>query len=284
MKKYLSRYTVLSCLILLVINSQALAQTPFAANGKTKSIDNVRIYYEETGSGMPLVLFHGFGRTADDWKENTIELAKEYRVIAIDLPGHGRSDYMDTTNVYLHKNAAAYVIALLDSLQIDSAYFMGVSSGAFVALYVATLRPQLAKKVVALAGQVNYSPTTRKVISSLGGPENHIMSSVSLSGMHGQQKAGIIARQFWHFRLLEGDPSFTPEVLSTIQASTLIIHGDNDPIAPVANAWELYQHIPNAYLWIVPNGGHVPNAIRSNQPDFMRRVTEFLRGDWQRKK
>jgi pimeloyl-ACP methyl ester carboxylesterase len=99
---------------------------------------------------------------------------------------------------------------------------------------------------------------------------------------HGKEKAILLLRQFWNFRKLYGDPSFTPDVLSTIKARSLIIHGDNDPIAPVANAWEMYQNIPKANLWIVPNGGHVPYAIPGNQDDFVRRVLEFLRGDWEK--
>lgn len=86
-----------------------------------------------------------------------------------------------------------------------------------------------------------------------------------------------------NFRKLYGDPSFTPDVLATITSKTLIIHGDNDPLAPIENAWEMFQNIPKAHLWIVPNGGHVPNLIPANQDDFTRKALEFLKGDWERK-
>ena len=271
-------------IVLLFINTEIKAQEQVAPNGKLVTVKGLKIYYEDTGKGMPLLLLHGFGRTASDWKTFTPELSKSFRVIAIDLPGHGRSDYIDTTEVYLHKKAAEYIIGFLDSLHIDSVNVMGGSSGGFITLYIATLRPQLTKRIIVIGGQVYYSNTTRNVITSLGGPEkNPVVTLESLIKIHGKQKGTLISRQFWNFRKLYGDPSFTPDVLSTIQARALIIHGDNDPIAPVTNAWEMFQNIPKAHLWVVPNGGHVPFIEPGNQDDFMRRVLEFLRGDWERK-
>ena len=264
----------------LLLNSEVTAQESVAPNGKFVTIKGLKIYYEDTGRGMPLLLMSGFGRTASDWKTYTPELSKSFRVIAIDLPGHGRSDFMDTTEVYLHKRAAEYIIGLLDTLHIDSLNILGASSGGFITLYIATMRPKLPKKIVVVGGQLYYSNTTRKVITAMGGPDkNPVVTLESLIKTHGKQKGTLIARQFWNFRKLYGDPSFTTDVLSTIQANALIIHGDNDPIAPVTNAWEMYQNIPQAHLWIVPNGGHVPFAKPGNQDDFIRRVLEFLRDD-----
>ena len=128
--------------------------------------------------------------------------------------------------------------------------------------------------------------TWSKILSGnkLISPEkNPVVTLESLVKRHGKQKGALIARQFWNFRKLYGDPSFTPDVLSTIKANTLIIHGDNDPIAPLTNAWEMFQNIPQAHLWIVPNGGHLPQVGPSNEEEFIRHVLEFLRGDWDSK-
>jgi pimeloyl-ACP methyl ester carboxylesterase len=274
-----------SFILTFLINLEIKAQERVGPNGKFATIKGIKIYYEDTGKGMPLLLLHGFKRTASDWKPFTPTLSKYNRIISVDLPGHGRSDYMDTTDVYLHKSASEYIIGLLDALHIDSVNILGVSSGGFIALYIATIRPQLAKKIIVVGGQVYYSNTTRNVISSLGSPEKSPVGSMeNLIKTHGKQKANLIANQFWNFRKLYGDPSFTPDVLSTIKASTLIIHGDNDPIAPVTNAWEMHQNIPQAHLWIVPNGGHVPHSDTRNQEDFMRRILDFLQGSWERNK
>jgi len=266
-------------MIAFLINSGIQAQKPVGPNGKFATIKDLKLYYEDTGRGMPLLLLHGFGRTGSDWEPFKPELSNSHRLIIIDLPGHGRSDWMDTTDVYLHKKAAEYIIGLLDVLHIDSANIMGISSGGFITLYIATLRPQLAKKIVIIGGQVYYSTTTRNLITAVSNPDNNPLNENQIKA-HGRQKASLLARQFWNFRKLYGDPSFTPDVLATVKARTLIIHGDDDKIAPVSNAWEMFQNIRGARLWIVPNGGHVPPVVPGNENDFTRRVMEFLQGKW----
>jgi pimeloyl-ACP methyl ester carboxylesterase len=273
-------YTFCFIIAQFLITSGINAQEPVAQNGKFATVKGRKIYYEETGKGVPLLLLHGFFRTCSQWKEFVPEFSKAYRVIAIDLPGHGRSDYMDTTEVYSHKRAAEYIIAFLDELHIDSLYVIGTSSGAVTTLYMATLKPKLTKKIIVIAGQVYFSVSTRNIISSMGpGTEDPKRLEPSIQ-THGKQKGTLLLRQFWNFRKLYGDPAFTPDALATIKAKALIIHGDDDNIAPVKNAWEMYQNIPEANLWIVPSGGHVPEAIPANRADFLRRTLEFLRGDW----
>jgi len=261
-------------MIAFLISRNIQAQTPVGPNGKFATIKDVKLYYEDTGRGMPLLLLHGFGRTGSDWDPFKLELSKSNRLIAIDLPGHGRSDWMDTTEVYLHKKAAEYIIGLLDALHIDSVNIMGISSGGFITLYIATLRPQLAKKIVIIGGQIYYSTTTRNVITSFADPDKNPPNENQIK-THGRQKASLLTRQFWNFRKLYGDPSFTPDVMATVKAKTLIIHGDDDEIAPVSNAWEMFRNIPKARLWIVPNGGHVPPVVPGNGNDFTRRTLEF---------
>jgi pimeloyl-ACP methyl ester carboxylesterase len=279
MKSSSSFFLVCCFLIALLTSLSITAQLPAAPNGKFATIKDLKLYYEDTGRGMPLLLMHAFNRTGSDWKPFLPEFAKDHRVITLDLPGHGRSDWMDTTDDYLHKKAAEYIIGLLDQLHIDSVNIMGISSGGFIAMYIATLRPQLAKKIIVIGGQVSYSKTTRDVITAIADPEKNPLPEIHIKN-HGRQKASLIARQFWNFRKLVGDPLFTPEMMATISAKVLIVHGDNDPIAPVSNAWEMFQHIPKARLWVVPNGGHVPIVVRGNAGDFTRRAMEFLQGKW----
>ncbi len=272
-------------LFLLTIFSigRLLAQKAQESNGKTTVINGLKIYYEESGKGMPLILLHPFGATSSLWKSFIPELSKYNRVIAVDLPGHGKSDIMDTTNIYLHKKAAEYIIGLIDFLKLDSVNMIGASSGGFVTLYVSTMKPKLTKHIVIIGGQVYYSQQTREVITAWGpGFENQERLNESIK-THGKEKGTNLERQFWNFRKLYGDPSFTPDVLASVQARTLIIHGDNDEIAPVSNAFEMYESIKQPHLWIVPNGGHMPHLDSANQNEFLRRVSEFLKNDWDRR-
>lgn len=255
------------------------AQLPVAPNGKYLNVNGRNIYYEDTGVGKPLLLLHGFGRTVEDWKPLMPGLARNHRVIAIDLPGHGRSDMIDTTEEYYHRHAASQILDFIDAMKLDSLDVMGFSSGAFITLYLATIKPALTKKIIVIAGQLYYSDSTRKFITSLGGPENFVNNTAELSQAHGLKKGNLLARQFWNFRKLYGDPSFTPDILASIRAKTLVVHGDNDPAAPVENAFMMYRHIPNAHLWVLPFAEHIGFFMPENQQELLRRTMDFLDRD-----
>ena len=65
------------------------------------------------------------------------------------------------------------------------------------------------------------------------------------------------------------DVSFGPAELARIRARTLVVYGDRDPLYPVEHGVELYRGIPNASLWVVPGGGHVPIARRERRAEFV---------------
>jgi pimeloyl-ACP methyl ester carboxylesterase len=88
----------------------------------------------------------------------------------------------------------------------------------------------------------------------------------------------LFARQFYHFSKLYSDPAITPDQLANIKARTLIVHSDND-FVPVSQAWEMFQNIPNAHLWISPNTRHFGPQFGVNESDFFRRTSAFLKGD-----
>ena len=72
------------------------------------------------------------------------------------------------------------------------------------------------------------------------------------------------------------DMTFTPPQLSTIQARTLIVQGDRDPLYPVEISVEMARAIPQSSLWIVPNSGHGP-VIGERWPEFLKTAAAFLR-------
>ncbi len=269
-------------IFIFFVVSIGTAQEAVSSNGKFATINGLKIYYEESGTGTPVVLLHHYFATASQWKSYVPELAKKYKVIAVDLPGHGRSDYMDTTKVFLHKKATEYIIGLIDFLKLDSIYLMGASSGGVITLYLATLRPDLVKRAIVIGGFIYRPKQVREIVA--GWNKNPDANEIAA---HGKEKAMLLHKQFTYFSQLYGDPSFTPDVLSAISAKTLIIHGDNDQLAPTTlNALEMYKYIPNSNLWIVPNGGHFcfpPYLDPKNETDFIKRTMEFFNGNWDKK-
>jgi pimeloyl-ACP methyl ester carboxylesterase len=257
-----------------------IAQEPVASNGKFIKVNGATIYYEEQGTGDPLILMHGFGRTSADWKPFVAEYAKYYRVISWDMRGHGRSDNPDTSEVFLHAVAARDLLALIDALQLKNVKLIGHSSGGIVALYAAIMKPDAIEAIVPVSAQIYYSEEVRDFIKRNAMPE----LSYDLMGfekLHGKKKGLLLARQFYHFSVLQGDPLISHEQLSKIKARALVIHGDND-FVPVLQAWEIFQYIPGAHLSVIPNGWHIPHEGEANSKLFLRQTLEFLRGDWEK--
>jgi pimeloyl-ACP methyl ester carboxylesterase len=106
--------------------------------------DGVRIHYLSQGKGTLVVLIHGMHSSADiNWRLTGImaDLARDHRVIALDLPGHGRSDRPDKDAAY-GLRLVEDVVLLLDHLKIEKAHVVGYSMGGMVALKFAATHPE----------------------------------------------------------------------------------------------------------------------------------------------
>ncbi len=258
-------------------------------NGRVARVNDIDMYYEVHGQGPPLVLLHGFFGTGHwQWKAFLPDLAREYQLIVPDLRGHGRST--NPSGQFTHRQVANDVFALLDAMGIKRFRTFGVSSGAQASLHMATQQPERVEAMV-LGGGTSYWPTeARSIFASitydgLAGIDNETWQTVR--ALHGDDKLRSLVDQFRGFKDSYEDVNFTPPFLATIQARTLIVHGDRDAGSPVSIPVDLYRCIPNSYLWIVPNRGHVPffdNSPRIEQERkmFTDTVLDFLRGDWEK--
>jgi pimeloyl-ACP methyl ester carboxylesterase len=90
------------------------------------------IYFDEKGNGFPVVLLHGYLESSEIWDGFAESLAKKFRVIAIDLPGHGKSDLI--TPVQTMELLADAVNETLKHLEISQTFIVGHSLGGYVAL------------------------------------------------------------------------------------------------------------------------------------------------------
>ena len=245
-------------------------------NGKFFNYHGTKIYYEDTGSGEPLLLLHNFINTADSWKPHVEVYSKQFRTIAVDMMGHGRSDIYNKDDINLrHGEYAKMILALLDSLKLYNVNAIGASSGGTTLHYLNTMQPDRFKSVITVGGHIYYSKQCREWVTKTG--LNQLMEWAKY---HGPEKQEYLARVFWEGRKLYGDASFTPDILNTIQAKWLVVLGDNDLAIPIQLGIEMHQNIPNSRLWIVPNGGHLPHLDAGIQPEFLRVSLEFLNGKW----
>jgi pimeloyl-ACP methyl ester carboxylesterase len=252
------------------------AQVKVNSNGKFFNYNGTKIYYEDTGKGEPLLLLHNFINTADSWSPHVAVYSKQFRTIAVDMMGHGRSDIYKKDDInFRHEDYAKMILALLDSLRLDKVNAIGASSGGTTLHYLNTMQPDRFRSVITVGGHIYYSKQCRDWVTKTG-----LNQLKEWAKYHGPEKQEYLANVFWELGKTYGDASFTPDILNTIKAKWLVVLGDNDVAIPLELGIEMQQGIPNSRLWIVPNGGHLPHLDPGIQPEFLRVSLEFLSGSW----
>lgn len=113
--------------------------------------DNVKLYYEETGQGTPIVFVHEFAGDHRSWEPQMREFGKRYRCIAYSARGYTPSDVPADTEAYTYKHVMRDCVAVLDHLKIDNAHLIGLSMGGYTCLQVALNHPGRVRSMV-LAG------------------------------------------------------------------------------------------------------------------------------------
>ena len=98
--------------------------------------DGVRLYYEEAGSGTPIVFVHEFGGTYRSWEPQLRAFARAHRCITFAARGYPPSDVPEDVERYSQARAAADIVAVMDAAQIERAHVVGLSMGGFAALHL----------------------------------------------------------------------------------------------------------------------------------------------------
>lgn len=264
-------------LVLLAAIAPALAQT--APEPHIAEINGFEMYYETLGEGEPLLLVHAGLATVRMWDPFVEELAKHNRLIIPDLRGHGRST--NPSGELSFRQCAKDVLALMDHLKIEQASGVGASMGAMTLLHMSVMQPERIKALV-LVGAGPYIPAEcRARLGKYDADSYPVAGWAQLRMAHPQGDEQIRGLLNFLASLAEDyeDATFTPPHLATIRARTLIVHGDRDYCFPVSLAVEMYEAIPDSYLWVVPNGEHVPITGRRAEL-FNKTVAEFLEGSW----
>jgi pimeloyl-ACP methyl ester carboxylesterase len=222
-------------------------------------INDFQMHVDCRGDGEPLLLLHGGTGIGADW--SLVFAAGDppgYRLIVPDLRGHGQST--NPSRAFGFRQAAADVFALLDRLEIPRVKAIGQSMGAKTLLHMATQQPDRIDAMV-LVSATPYFPAPARIAMAQLSVDHFSDADWSTQRKRHVQGDDQIRMLFEQMRALKDsydDMAFTPPLLATITARTLIVHGDRDPLYPVELALEMYRAIPSSALWVIPNGGHGP--------------------------
>jgi pimeloyl-ACP methyl ester carboxylesterase len=255
----------------LALTTATLAQEakpiPYDHNptaGKFYDINGFKMYTETYGDGPPLLMLHGNNGDMSAFAHNVPYFAAHYKVILADSRSQGRS--LDPDHPLNFEIMADDFAALLDAMHIDSAYVIGWSDGGINALLLAIRHPSKVKKLAATGANLWPGPDA----FAPGLWDQQALYAASL------QKPPATAKETNNRKLFLLDwqePHITLAQLHTIQAPCLIMAGDHDAIS-LSHTLLIYQNIPHANLWIVPNSGHA--TLIEHADEFNHKVDDFF--------
>lgn len=166
----------------------------------------VRTRVLEAGDGPPLLLLHGTGGHAESFIRNVLPLAESFRVLAVDMIGHGLTDKPDLA--YTPRDYAAHLVALLDALGLERAHVNGESLGGWVALWLALDHPTRVDRLVLNTAAGLKLSDAQQIVP----PQRAEMARLTREAIERPSMATVRARMEW---LVKDKAQVTDELVAT---------------------------------------------------------------------
>lgn len=265
-------------------------------------VDGIQVRYRDSGGAGPAVLMlHGIGGSLELWSSQFHETHRHLRMIALDLPGHGLSDFGDQP--YSMKKFAALVWQFADTLQLDRVNLVGNSMGGAISLQMLAQQPARVSTVLlaAAASLGRDSPLPFRLMSLPGlgplmtragpmavkqqihaifAPSYTVPDSIRDTIVRNVMRPGAQKAFLATLRLMGGPRGqsklLMEESLATLRSATtpiLLLHGRQDRVIPVAHSEAAQPLNPKARLQIIDDCGHTPQLER---PDAFNAALQTL--------
>lgn len=251
-----------------------------------------KIHQQTFGKGKPIVLVHGWAMHSGIWRDFAEQLAQNYQVTCIDLPGHGRSEKI-----------AAFTLeqvsgALVDAVTDESSCWLGWSLGASVVLDIAKRFPVRVNSLVLLAGNPSFTQTERwpgmkvGLLDAFAGQLNEDCQatllrflSLQVKGLPDYKtlsktlKAAVLECAAPGNETLQGGLEILKHsdlrpVLSHTSVPVSVILGTHDTLVPVNAGQNMQELAPGITLNIIDKAGHVP--FLSHPQEVLAIISRFM--------
>ena len=271
------------------------------------TVGGLRLHFLDWGSRRPaLVLLHDLGETADVWRGLAGELAGEFRVLAVDLRGHGESDWIDT---YSPQEQGDDIGELVQTLNLAPAAIVGAGMGGRAALLLAARQGWVTERVVALdVGVRMYEPAGREAAEAIfalprifASADDYLRAWCALrAGLDlrrdglppadlaaerytRQTSAGLAAPAF-DIDGYQAYRAWSPgervidyhQEYHEVDCPVLLVRGADSPILSPEQAEETLASLPAARLVTVPAARH--DLLADNPASLLAAILPFLRG------
>ena len=261
--------------------------------GTVVDIDGYGVHYVERGSGPAMVLVHGFGGMTANWDQMMPALARDYRVIAMDLKGFGLSERNKGAG-YSHTDQVSMIKALLDRLTVSRAVFAGHSMGGAVVQRFAATYPEMVESLVlfaSAAGNENrysrfmlprwmirpllpiFAKFTARALLNAGFRDKSVLTDeIRETYMLPTRIKGSMDGFFEITRDRRRD---APIEHARITCPVVLVNAAHDRLIPLMLARQIRGHIPQARLVVIENAAHM--LIVERPDECVRAMRDFLK-------
>jgi pimeloyl-ACP methyl ester carboxylesterase len=271
----------------LILSKEEVRTRYTTADSKFLNWKGNVIHYIDHGTGPTVLMIHGFGGSHLDFRFLDSLMYHNYRIIRVDLPGFGLSDFPEVKgdNPDYNEMYTEFFNFFIDTLHIDSMYVAGNSMGGMAAWDLAVTHPEKVKKLVLLSSAGYDMQSVVKVAAKAfrfnsirtfaerGIPKFITRMSVnrcfSDRSRITDERIGML-NDMWNreghvdvfFNLATNKKWLDTALIKTIKCPTLIIWGEQDQIIPVNHAYRFNRDIKGSKVIIYSPCGHVPMAER----------------------
>jgi pimeloyl-ACP methyl ester carboxylesterase len=264
-----------------------LPHTLIASSPLLPETTPVRIFYRETGRGIPLVFLHGgWGYEVYPFSRQVEEFEAGFRILIPDRSGYGRSYRMDGFPIDFHRRAAVEMEGFLESLDIKRPVLWGHSDGAVISAMMALRSPDLYSAIILEAFHYyRVKPGSRQFFETMASDPLALGERVSntLARDHGDdywQQLIVNNGRAW-LRIAEeserDDQDLYGGRLSEVAVPTLFLHGSRDPRTEPGELDAVRSQLPQAHICIIEGGGHSPHSESASAARCNRVAADFLR-------
>jgi len=259
------------------------------------STDGVRLHYEETGSGTPVIFVHEFAGDMRSWEPQLRHFGRQYRAITYSARGYPPSDIPESPSSYSQDRAADDILAVLDAAGVERAHVVGLSMGGFATLHFGFRHAARALSLCVAGCGYGAEPGQRErfrneATTIAGVLQKDGMPSFAERYAFGPTRVQFEAkdpRGFAEFKKQLGEHSALGSAntqlgvqrerpslyeltdrMTAVTTPTLVLIGDEDWPC-LQPALLMKQHIPTAALAVMPNCGH---TINLEAPDMFNHI------------
>ena len=247
-------------------------------------INGINIFYEEQGSGFPVLMSHGYSATGRMWAPQAEALRPRYRLISWDMRGHGQTDSPESLDQYSEELTVTDMRGLLEHLGIRQAVLGGLSMGGYMSLAFYLRHPEMVRALVLSDTGPGYrKDEARETWNRMAEARARAFEEQGLDALGGGAEVQASVRYHRSARglalsargMLAQSGSRVIDALPDIRVPTIVIVGEHDQPFLAATDY-MAAKIPGARKAVIEGAGHAANIERAEA--FNAVLLEFLDG------